>query len=303
MQDTIPRTLGQWLAEFRSHRRRRLGADRLVPLTRADLARRTGISEPTLLRVEQDRELARREVLEAIIAALELFPWQARLLRNFWIGRALPRSRPGNLLLAREIATRLLVDTFYPAFVLDRLHYAKAWNGPAGALLGLDEGGGSPHLLLAALDPQAQQRWGTFWHHCTATTLRHFLVTTALHHTDAGYEVLVSAIEQHPALHWVWRATIHSDGPTPAAPGERLSLALPDAGELEFVVLSGAPPLDDAFAYYVYLPVRGSEERYRRALARLGGGAVHYSDDWRATEGGQFTPPLPWHGHAQTGST
>jgi len=299
--EVVPKTLGQWIGELRSQRRKRVpsrghgAGDAFKPWARADLAHEAGLSEATLLRIEADRELPKQDALEAIIRALGLLPWQERLLRNYWIGRALPSPPRGTSTVARDLAERFLAETSYPALVLDQLFYRKAWNAQEAAISGIqpDDGDGAPHWLLEVLTTDFERRWGPQWREYAAARLRHFLIATARYSADPRYPELLSQLEATPGLQRLWRVAIHSDDTTAGKPGYRVGFRHAELGDLEFFVLSSTVALDQTYTFCVYVPAGSSDELYRQ-FKLPEDAPLYFCAEWRRSPPAESNNSLRW---------
>jgi transcriptional regulator with XRE-family HTH domain len=299
VRERFPRTLGEWIAELRLSKlktvvtrgRRSVGTRGVVrPWARADLAERAFISEVTLYRIETGVELPRFEVLQAIIEALDVPPWQAEVLSNMWVAKA--AGPPPRGPLSRDVirdTLRLLREIQFPALVVDELYFSKARNsfmqhvtgaGERQRRAGLDRQGGF-NILLDLFNPAPIPNLNEPSNQIQQATLRRFLLHTARWSTTHEYAQLIDRLDEVLPLWPGWRADVHS-GDQRGEVQRPLRYLVEPVGELNFYWFEQRITANRGYRLRVMMPTAQSQAAYDhfRALAADADDLTFIASDW-----------------------
>lgn len=296
----LPKSLGGWIAELRLAKRKlrggrrsaRFAPDTVRPWARADLAGWAGISEATLFRIETSQDAPRYDVLESLMTALDVFPWQAQLLRDMWLGRASATRLTVDTAEARQAAVRLLEEIPFPAYVQDGLYFIKARNRYMPSVVGLapDSSGlwETPNTIVLQFHPDVSINWLEPDAAARARRLREFLLKTARYAADPVYTVLLDQLEDLLNRHHRgWQAVLHADE-TMETPSQRLTYRHPEIGPLELLVFEQQLKVGQTYTVRINVPTVTSAAAFERlkALADQDANAVYVCPAWRALDTG-----------------
>jgi transcriptional regulator with XRE-family HTH domain len=213
--DRQQRTLGDFL---RAHRARLsptglglpAGQRRRTPgLRREEVAQRCGMSVTWYTWLEQGRDVAASpQTLAALAQALQLTPAERAYLFQL-AGRHDPAVEAGSSDSAMDVPVGLaaaLASISGPAYVLDRLWNARAWNASARRLFvgWLDRGADASLLRYVFLNPIAQ-RVIPDWSHRARRVLAEFRAESSRHLDDSAPVALVDELrERSPFFAGCW---------------------------------------------------------------------------------------------------
>lgn len=257
------RLLGAFL---RTHRERLTPAEVGLPATgrrrtpglrREEVAQRGGVSTVWYSWVEQGRDIALSgPALARLAAALCLTPAERAYLFELTRQRdPAPPSLPAAETVPAELAAAVRAVAV-PAYLLDRLWHARAWNPPAARLLAPWLGAAEACLLrFVFLDPRARD-FIAGWENRARRLVAEFRADTAHAPGDAAISALVETLRGASAdfaAYWADHAVLGRDG------GMRV-FHHPDQGTLRCEQVTFVPAAHPGYKLVMLLPAGGGEE-------------------------------------------
>ncbi len=171
------------------------GRRRTPGLRREEVALACGISTDWYSWIEQGRDIAlSAQALGRLAQALQMTPAERAYLFGLALQRdPLPGAPSGPEPVPPDLAAVVEAVTA-PAYLLDRLWTARAWNGAAGHLFGPWLGGGDPSLLGFVFRHPAARAFIVDWEERARRVIAEFRADTARVPDDPALGALVTEL-------------------------------------------------------------------------------------------------------------